>query len=111
MLAGHDECSAEIHRELVGETIIQYPHRTETVPATAPVMEFRGMSSKAAQEDHNGGHPDYRAAEGIEMQVPYKGPVAATLQEILGGLRSTCTYTGSRKLKELPKRTTFGIIK
>jgi GMP reductase len=33
--------------------------------------------------------------------------VENTVQEILGGVRSACTYVGARKLKELSKRTTF----
>ena len=50
---------------------------------------------------------DYRAAEGKTVQVPYKGPIQYTIQDILGGLRSSCTYVGAAKLKELSKRTTF----
>ena len=36
-----------------------------------------------------------------------RGPVAGTLQDILGGVRSACTYVGARTLRELTKRTTF----
>jgi GMP reductase len=39
--------------------------------------------------------------------VPYKGKVGDTLQDILGGVRSACTYVGARRLRELSKRTTF----
>lgn len=49
----------------------------------------------------------YRAAEGRAVRVPYRGPVEGTVQEILGGVRSTCTYVGTAKLKDLPKCTTF----
>lgn len=48
-----------------------------------------------------------RASEGKSVEIPYKGDVNATILDILGGLRSACTYTGAGKLKELPKRTTF----
>ena len=41
------------------------------------------------------------------MFLPSRGPVAGTVQEILGGLRSACTYVGARRLKELTLRTTF----
>jgi len=41
------------------------------------------------------------------VTVPFRGPVKGTVQDLLGGLRSTCTYVGASKLKELPKRTTF----
>ncbi len=72
-----------------------------------PMMKFYGMSSKAAMDKHNGGVAEYRASEGKEVLVPYKGPVSDTVQQILGGVRSACTYTGAKTLKELSKRTTF----
>ena len=49
----------------------------------------------------------YRASEGKSVEVPYKGDINDTIQDILGGLRSTCTYVGAAKLKELSRRTTF----
>jgi GMP reductase len=54
-----------------------------------------------------GGVADYRASEGKTVEVPYRGQVENTLLDILGGIRSTCTYVGASKLKELTKRTTF----
>jgi GMP reductase len=54
-----------------------------------------------------GGVAEYRASEGKTVKVPYRGPVEETVQDILGGIRSTCTYVGAKKLKELTKRTTF----
>jgi GMP reductase len=65
------------------------------------------MSSRTAMELYSGGVAEYRAAEGKEVLVPYRGEVARTVQEILGGVRSACTYVGARRLKELSKRTTF----
>ncbi len=70
-------------------------------------LEFYGMSSSTAMKKHKGGVAEYRASEGKTVRVPYRGDVSATLQDILGGLRSTCTYVGARRLKELSKRTTF----
>jgi GMP reductase len=90
MFAGHDESGGE-SVERSGEKF----------------KRFYGMSSKAAMERYAGGVAEYRAAEGKEVMVPYRGPVAATAQEILGGVRSACTYVGARRLKELTKRTTF----
>lgn len=90
MLAGHTECEGDIH-EKNGKRIVS----------------FYGMSSTAAMEKHHGGVAGYRASEGKEVEVAYRGDVAGTLQDILGGLRSACTYVGAEKLKELPKRTTF----
>ncbi|MCA3222208.1 MAG: GMP reductase [Burkholderiales bacterium] len=90
MLAGHDEAGGElVSRD--GQSF----------------KRFYGMSSKAAMERYAGGVAEYRAAEGKEVLIPYRGPVAATAQDILGGVRSACTYVGARRLKELTKRTTF----
>lgn len=69
--------------------------------------QFYGMSSAVAMKLHSGGVAEYRASEGKAVTLPYRGPVAETIADILGGLRSTCTYVGASKLKDLPKRTTF----
>jgi len=86
MLAGHDEGGGEVIDNQI---------------------KFYGMSSKAANEKHFGGLKDYRASEGREVSVTYKGKVQDTIQEILGGVRSACTYAGAQKLKQLNKCTTF----
>ncbi|GAA4231047.1 GMP reductase [Postechiella marina] len=90
MLAGHDESGGKLV-EKDGKSYKQ----------------FYGMSSATAMEKHVGGVAEYRASEGKTVEVPYKGLVENTLQDILGGLRSTCTYVGAPRLKELTKRTTF----
>jgi GMP reductase len=90
ILAGHDECAGDVV-ERDGKKF----------------KRFYGMSSRAAMEKYAGGVAEYRAAEGKEVLVDYRGPVAGTLQDILGGVRSACTYVGAHKLKELTKRTTF----
>ena len=69
-------------------------------------IQFYGMSSRAAQSKI-GTFKDYRASEGRVVEVQYKGPVEPIVSDILGGIRSTCTYVGARSLKELSKRTTF----
>ncbi len=70
-------------------------------------MRFYGMSSSTAMGKHAGGVAHYRASEGKTVELPFRGPVTNTIQDILGGVRSTCTYVGAAKLKELTKRTTF----
>lgn len=90
MLAGHDEGGGEIVEE-DGERRVR----------------FYGMSSKTAMEKYSGGVAEYRASEGKTVTVPYRGPVEDTIKDILGGLRSACTYVGASQLKELTKRTTF----
>jgi GMP reductase len=91
MLAGHDECG--------GQWVIENGSKVG--------MDFYGMSSRTAMDKYSGGLKDYRACEGKEMVVPYKGPVKDTLQEITGGLRSACAYVGAARLKDLSKCTTF----
>ena len=66
-------------------------------------MEFYGMSSSTAMQKHVGKVAEYRASEGKTVRVPFKGPVRDTVLDILGGLRSACTYVGADKLKDLPK--------
>ena len=100
MLAGHDEG---------GGNIITKEYITNEVGVTEEksFIQFYGMSSDAANTKHFGGLKDYRASEGREVLVPYRGVVQHTVQAILGGLRSTCTYAGAMKLKQLSKCTTF----
>jgi GMP reductase len=113
MLAGHDEGGGEkiVKYFGTGQYFIAGEDRLG-VSDYQPVIEarefvkFYGMSSQAAQEKH-GGFKDYRASEGRVVEVPYRGPVSVTAKEILGGIRSTCSYVGASKLKELSKRTTF----
>jgi GMP reductase len=69
--------------------------------------EFYGMSSAAAMKRRSGGVATYRAAEGKRVFVEPAGPVAGVMQQILGGVRSACTYVGAAWLKDLPKCTTF----
>ncbi len=90
MLSGHDESGGKLF-ERDGQFYKQ----------------FYGMSSTTAMKKHVGGVAEYRASEGKTVEVSYKGDVETTLQDILGGLRSTCTYVGAQRLKELTKRTTF----
>lgn len=54
-----------------------------------------------------GGVAEYRSSEGKTVEIPYKGDVESTILDMLGGLRSACTYTGAAKLQELPRRATF----
>jgi GMP reductase len=70
-------------------------------------VQFYGMSSAAANDKHFGGLKEYRSSEGREVLVPYRGPVGITVQDLLGGIRSTCTYVGADKLKRLSKCATF----
>jgi GMP reductase len=86
MLAGHDQGGGEV---VDGN------------------VQFYGMSSDAANVKHFGGLKDYRSSEGRDVLVPYRGDVKATTQDILGGIRSTCTYAGASRLKHLMRCVTF----
>ncbi len=90
MLAGHNQSG--------GETIERGGKK---------YRQFYGMSSSTAMDKHVGGVANYRASEGKTVEVPYRGNVEDTVLDILGGIRSTCTYVGASALKELTKRTTF----
>ncbi len=90
MLAGHKESGGEL---------IEKDGRQCKI--------FYGMSSAMAMYKHVGGVAEYHASEGKTVEIPYRGAVSATVQDILGGLRSACSYVGAARLKELSKRTTF----
>jgi GMP reductase len=86
MLAGHDEGGGEVKDGMV---------------------TFYGMSSDTAMNKHHGGVAEYRSSEGRTVSVPYRGAVKNTVLDLLGGLRSACTYVGAPSLKQLSKCTTF----
>lgn len=71
---------------------------------------FYGMSSQHAMEKHYGKMDKYRSSEGRCVKIPYKGPLSATVEDYLGGVRSTCTYIGAKVLKDMSKCTTFLIV-
>lgn len=105
MLAGHREG---------GGAVVTKRYRTNEIrPDGDPLIEerhfieFYGMSSKSANEKHYGGLKEYRASEGRTVQIPLKPSLDETLLDLLGGLRSTCTYVGARNIAELRHRARF----
>ena len=109
MLAGHDEGGGEViskHYANGEATLLDngnfLPHYEEK-----QFVQFYGMSSDSANKKHFGGLKEYRSSEGREILVPYRGAVGRTIQDILGGLRSTCTYIGAPTLKQISKCATF----
>ena len=116
MLAGHNEGGGEVIEKFykTGEWIkdVMTVDKIERTSWSDKIerkkfVAFYGMSSDAANTKHFGGLKDYRSSEGREVLVPYRGEVARTIQDLLGGIRSTCTYAGAMKLKQLSKCTTF----
>lgn len=78
MFAGYDESGGELVTDANGKQ----------------AKLFYGMSSATAMNKHSNGVAEYRASEGKTVSIPYRGPVSSQIQDILGGLRSACTYTG-----------------
>ena len=104
MLAGHDECAGE------RTDLVQWDNMTkdrEVLEGQGDYMKFYGMSSDDAQIKYYGEKQSHRASEGKTVCVPYRGCITDTIQDILGGLRSACTYAGARDIKSLSKCTTF----
>ena len=91
MLAGTDECEGE------------WEYENEEKKS----LTFYGMSSKKAQDKHNGGMNEYATSEGRVKKVPYKGEVKHAINDILGGVRSACAYTGATSLKDFSKTARF----
>lgn len=86
MLAGHEE----------GETELKDGKRY-----------FYGMSSESAFKTHGARKDGYRGTEGKTVVLNDRGPVIDTVEQILGGVRSTCTYIGARRVKDMPKCAHF----
>ena len=108
MFAGHDEGGGEIiTRHFRTGEVTKSGDGWEDVIEQKKFVQFYGMSSKAANDKHFGGLKEYRSSEGRDVMVPYRGSIASTVQDLLGGIRSTCTYAGAKKLKWLSKCTTF----
>ena len=106
LFAGTDEAEGEIIEKYVtnGEydMILEHPYIEKK-----KFKQFYGMSSTLAQEKFGNGKPSYRASEGRITLMPYTGPIQDIIEELLGGLRSTMTYIGAKKLKDIPKQCVF----
>ena len=90
MFAGHDEGGGKV-----------------TKSNGSKYIEFYGSSSETANKKHYGGLSDYRSSEGRSVKIKYRGKIKDTILNILGGVRSSCTYVGAPSLKQLSKCTTF----
>ena len=118
MLAGHDEGGGEVIDKYykTGEWVKEEQQAEKGGPISTSwkdgierkqFVTFYGMSSKSANNKHFGGLKNYRSSEGRTVLVPYRGAIADTVQDILGGIRSACTYAGAVRLKHLSRCTTF----
>jgi len=112
MLAGHDEGGGDVvtkfyQTDQINYEVQQHLSNEKHVIEEKSFVTFYGMSSDTANIKHFGGLKDYRSSEGRTVKIPYRGEVSNTVQDILGGIRSACTYAGAKKLKDLSKCTTF----
>jgi len=110
MLAGHDEGGGEVIKRVFKTNEYDVDSSgtiLKPIYDEKKFVQFYGMSSETAMNKHSGGVASYRAAEGRTVEIPYRGPVSEAVKDILGGLRSTCTYVGASSLKQLSKCTTF----
>ena len=82
-------------------------HNESEVESKNGRREFYGMSSDRAREVHGKRKDGYRGNEGRSIILPDRGPVKETIEDLLGGVRSSCTYIGARRLKDIPKCASF----
>jgi len=129
MFAGTDECDGDIitqyehdgtykvskftkepfndEKSIPGNSFVAVPTEFEPNIVEKKYKKWYGMSSDLSQAEHFGGIKDYRASEGLIEEVPYKGKVEIQVRNILGGLRSACTYIGAAELKNMGKCGSF----
>ena len=106
MFAGHDEGGGQIIIEKRDTGLVDLK-TNEKIYEEKSYVKFYGMSSTTAMKKNYGEVAEYRSSEGKTVTLPYRGHVKNTVLDILGGIRSTCTYVGARRLKELSRSTTF----
>ena len=93
MFAGHDESGGELFEE-----------------NNKKYKLFYGMSSDKAMKKYYGEVANYRTSEGKIIKKEYKGPVENTVKDILGGLRSACTYVGAKNIEDFSKLVKFVLV-
>ena len=82
-------------------------HNESELPVVNGEREFYGSSSDRAREVHGKSKAGYRGNEGRAITIPDRGPVKETVEDMLGGVRSACTYIGAIRLKDVPKCASF----
>ncbi len=102
VFAGHDENPGDLIEKVIQGYGV--PNKIQKFKM------FYGMSSTHAMIKFYGKKNDYRSSEGKVVEIPYKGALKDTVEDYLGGVRSTCTYIGSVCLKHMPKCTTFVLV-
>jgi len=90
---------------------------TEPTPGTVitqkdgqQVKRYRGMASREAQEEFLGQMHEWKTAEGVAVEVPYRTNQEAIIADIIGGLRSGLTYAGADSISELQRKLNYVIV-
>lgn len=110
MLAGTDETPGKVieHHYVTGPPVgpdgICYGVAIHKVDK---YKVFRGMASKEAQEEFMGSMSEWKAAEGVQIQIQAKGPVENVLSDLVGGIRSGMTYCGAKDIATLQRNAEF----
>ena len=119
MLAGHKENVSEDEMQYLKDHLtvmlnttsnVVIPHYVFDEPHDIEVYTY-GMSSTTAMDKYSNGVAEYKSSEGKTTKIKYRGTIQTTINQILGGLRSTCTYCDCQTLNDLFDRSTFVICK
>lgn len=116
MFAGTDEAEGKlIVKKILTNELVQDEDNAATDDnifnklkiSTKTYKLYYGMSSTLANNKFAGGMKDYKTSEGRELEVPYVGSLSGILQDIRGGIASSCTYIGAKSVKQMSKCATL----
>jgi IMP dehydrogenase len=71
---------------------------------------YRGMASSEVADEYHGGMAEWKTAEGVAAEVPYRETEDEIVADIIGGLRSGMTYGGAASIMELQRKLDFVVI-
>lgn len=83
------------------------PGKIVTKADGTKIKYYRGMASREAQEDFLGEMHEWKTAEGVSTEVPYRAVQESIIADIIGGLRSGLTYAGADTISELQRKLNY----
>lgn len=86
------------------------PLPIETDSSGKKIKRYRGMASREAQADFTGQMSEWKTAEGVSAEVPFRDDQDKIIADIIGGLRSGLTYAGSANIRELQRKLDYRIV-
>lgn len=109
IFAGCDENEGdwEYEYKTIFDTWEPVPYQGDKTITRKKSLKFYGMSSHHAQLKHYNEIREYATSEGTTLSIPYKGGVQGVVQDILGGIRSCCSYSGVDEIENLHKAANF----